>query len=457
MDAIESLLHLGGLTAQGAVALFWLNRYVLTVSVATQLGLTLAALVIARLAAAPLRRLMEELGRNRTWLAAGRLGGLWRGLRALVLPGLWLAGQWVAAAGLAQAGRPHQLVKTVVALLSAWMVIRLSTTFVLDRAWSRLIATTVWIVAALDILGFLDVTLRSLDEIGMDFGAIHLSLLLVIKTFFSLALLLWLAGGLSRALERRILSLPNLSPSAQVLFTKLVKVTLVTLGVVLALHSVGIDLTAFALVSGGIGLGIGFGLQKVVSNLMSGLTLLMDKSIKPGDVISLGDTYGWVSSLGARYVSVVTRDGIEHLIPNEELLTQRVQNWSFTNSRVRLKIPVGISYDSDLRQAMALCVEAALSAPRILADPPPNCLLMAFGASSLDLEIRCWISDPKDGVSSAKSGVLLAVWDRFKAAGISIPYPQTDVHIKAAAASSPLPPGPASDPAQQAPPQEIQG
>ena len=430
MDVINGMLHLGGLETESAVVLFWLSRNVLTWSVVVQVGATLAALVVAGLFAPRLKRLMDIIASKKPWISSGRIHSAWQTFRSLVLPGLWLIFQWIATMGLAEAGRPFQLTKTVTALLSAWMVIRLSTAFVPDRAWSRFIATTVWIVAALEILGLLDGTLRTLDDIGMNFGTIHLSLLLAIKTFFALALLLWLAGALSRALERRIVSLPNLSPSAQVLFTKLTKVTLVTLGIVLALHSVGIDLTAFALVSGGIGLGIGFGLQKVVSNLISGLTLLLDKSIKPGDVISLGDTYGWVSSLGARYVSVVTRDGIEHLIPNEELLTQRVQNWSFSNNRVRLRIPVGISYESDLHLAMALCVEAALAAPRILPEPPPICLLVAFGNSSLDLEVRCWITDPKDGVSAAKSGVLLGIWERFKAAGISIPYPQSDIHIK---------------------------
>jgi len=156
----------------------------------------------------------------------------------------------------------------------------------------------------------------------------------------------------------------------------------------------------------------------------------LDKSIKPGDVIGVGDTYGWIASLGARYVSVVTRDGIEHLIPNEELITQRVQNWSFTTNRVRLKIPVGISYDSDLKRAMALCLEAARAVPRVLAAPEPVCLFTAFGASSLDLELRVWIDDPKNGITSVKSAVLLGIWERFKAAGITLPYPHRDIHIK---------------------------
>ena len=156
----------------------------------------------------------------------------------------------------------------------------------------------------------------------------------------------------------------------------------------------------------------------------------MDKSIKPGDVISLGDTYGWISSLGARYVSVVTRDGIEHLIPNEELITQRVQNWSFSHNRVRLRIPISVAYDTDLRTAMAACVEAARTAPRILADPVPVCLLVALGSSALELEVRCWINDPKNGVTAAKSNVLMGIWERFRAAGIVIPYPTTNVCIR---------------------------
>ena len=171
-------------------------------------------------------------------------------------------------------------------------------------------------------------------------------------------------------------------------------------------------------------------MQKIVSNLISGIILLLDKSIKPGDVITVGETYGWVNSLGARYTSLITQDGKEFLIPNEDLITQRVENWSFSNSTVRLKIPVSIAYSSDVRKAMSLCEEAARQTPRIIATPPPICLLVAFGNSSVDLELRAWINDPVNGVKNVKSDVLLRIWESFHEEGITIPYPQRDIHIR---------------------------
>ena len=179
-----------------------------------------------------------------------------------------------------------------------------------------------------------------------------------------------------------------------------------------------------------LGVGLGFGLQKIFSNLVSGIILLMDKSIKPGDVISLGQTFGWINHLGLRYTSVITRDGIEHLIPNEELIIQRVENWSFSNKLIRLRAPVGISYDSDVRKAMALCLEAAMATSRVQKDPEPKVQLIGFGDSAVNLEIRIWVDDPEEGRANIISEVLLNVWDLFKEHGIGIPYPQRDLHIR---------------------------
>ena len=214
------------------------------------------------------------------------------------------------------------------------------------------------------------------------------------------------------------------------LFAKLLKIALIIVAGLVAIESVGIDLTAFAVFGGALGVGIGFGLQKIVSNFVSGIILLLDKSIKPGDTIGVSGTFGWIKSLGARYVSVITRDGIEHLIPNEELITTRVENWSYTNDLVRQKIPLGISYGSDVRRAIALCIESAAENDRVVSNPNPNCLLMGFGDSSFDLEIRYWVRDPQNGLSNLKSEILLTVWDRFNANDIQIPFPQRDLHVK---------------------------
>jgi len=189
---------------------------------------------------------------------------------------------------------------------------------------------------------------------------------------------------------------------------------------------IGSSLTVF---SGAIGLGIGFGMQRVFANLVSGFILLLDKSIKPGDVIAVKDTYGWVNTLGGRYVSVITRDGTEHLIPNELLITEHVENWTHTDNNIRLKIPLQVHYKSDVRKAIDLCVQAARETRRVLDQPAPTCLLREFGDSALKLEIRIWINDPTNGVSNVRSEVMLKVWEKFCAEGIEIPYPQRDLHV----------------------------
>ena len=205
---------------------------------------------------------------------------------------------------------------------------------------------------------------------------------------------------------------------------------LLAIAILLGLNLVGLDPTVFTVFSGAFGLGVGFGLQKIISNFISGIILLSDKSIKPGDVIGVGNTYGWVNSLGARYVSVITRDGKEHLIPNELLITEKVENWSFTNNDVRLRIPMRIAYDTDVHQAIQLILEVAHHIPRILNHPEPKCLVRAFGDFAIDLELRVWIDDPANGMGSVQSEVLLGVLDKFKEHGINIPYPRYDITNK---------------------------
>jgi small-conductance mechanosensitive channel len=221
-----------------------------------------------------------------------------------------------------------------------------------------------------------------------------------------------------------------LTPAIKVLTGKLIRIALIAIAIVIGLTSVGIDVSGLAVVGGALGLGIGLGLQRIVANLISGVILLMDKSIKPGDVLEVGDTYGWIQSLHARYVSIRTRDGTEHLVPNEMLITDRVINWSYTNSLVRLKLDIGVSYQSDLHRAIALCVEAAANTPRVLSNPSPACFISGFGDSSVDLSLRLWINDPDNGVSNVRGAVYIAVWDLFYEHGIEIPFPQRDLHIR---------------------------
>ncbi len=239
-------------------------------------------------------------------------------------------------------------------------------------------------------------------------------------------------GWLSRSAgfaERQIAKNPDLTPSLRVLIGKIVRIVLLVLAGGIALNLLGINLTALAFFGGALGLGIGFGLQKVVSNFVSGIIILLDRSIKPGDTIAIGETFGWVRSLQARFVSVITRDGREYLIPNEDFVTQRVENWSFTDTLVRIDVTFGVSYDSDPHVVRKLAVEATREIDRVLPQPQTVCHLTAFGESSLDFILRFWIADPQNGVTNIRGAALLACWDAFKAAGIAIPFPHRHILV----------------------------
>jgi len=322
------------------------------------------------------------------------------------------------------------LINPFVHATTAWLIYRLVAGLTHNRFWLRLAAVLAFGIAALQSFGLLQPTFDFLGSLSFAVGKSNLSVLDLVNGIFILLFLLWMSSLLGSAGESKIRQLPNLPPSLQVLLAKVVRVFLIFLSFLVAMSTIGLDLSSFALLGGAIGVGIGFGLQKVVSNLVSGLILLLDRSIKPGDVIEIDNTYGWINSLRARYASIITRDGKEHLIPNEDLITNRVVNWSFSDKNIRVRVPVGISYDSDPRIAMALCVEAAQASGRVLNDPEPRCLLTEFGDNSINLELRFWINDPSNGVGNARSEVLLGIWDRFKESGISIPFPQRDIHLK---------------------------
>lgn len=298
------------------------------------------------------------------------------------------------------------------------------------KAWENLIATSIWIVVALHLLGWLPAVLKGLDGMAMQVGSTRISVLATLKLVLALALLWLLAQWLGRVIENRISRAEYVNPGMQVALVKLSKFVLLVLVFLLALDAVGIDLTTLAVFGGALGVGLGFGLQRIASNFISGFIVLFDRSIRPGDVITIDNKLGWVQELRARYVVVQDRDGVERLIPNETLITNEVINWSYSDRNVRMKIPVSISYDNDPEQALALLAEAAKANPRVLADPAPTTRLMAFGDSGVELELRVWIQDPEAGLGSVRSDINLAIWRAFKDAGIVIPYPQRDLHIR---------------------------
>ena len=397
---------------------FWLQFAVIAV-----------VFVLARWLLTPLlRRALNRLADSCTRVPSFR-----RPLAALAEianPIAWLTLQWTAIAVVKQLAWPGHLLTIVASLLTAWLLIRLATMLVANAALARFIAVSAWSVAALNIFGLLDPVASLFDSWAVNVGQVRVSPLTLIKVALALWFSLWLANGLATLVERRLERTQSVAPTMRVLGAKLTRIALITAAFLIALSAVGIDLTALAVFGGALGVGLGFGLQKIFSNLVSGVILLMDRSIKPGDVIAVGTSFGWINHLGARYASVITRDGIEHLIPNEELITQRVENWSYSNDLVRLRIPIGIAYHSDPRLAIKLCVEAAEMIPRVQLKPEPRCQLMGFGDSSLNLELRIWIDDPQNGRANVISEVLLGVWDRFQEHGIEIPFPQRDLHLR---------------------------
>ena len=241
-------------------------------------------------------------------------------------------------------------------------------------------------------------------------------------------MLLWVALTLSRLIQNFIRGHSDISPRAQVLLGKVVRFTMITVAVVVALTSIGLNFAALAVFTGALGVGIGIGLQNQVSNLLSGLFLLLDKSIKPGDVIEVGTTFGWVKDMRARYVGVVTRDNKELLIPNDDFVTNQVINWSHSDLDVRMEVEFGVAYASDPHEIRKLAVEAAVDAgARIVHSRRPVCHVKGFGDSSIDFVLRFWINDPQNGVTNVKGQVLLALWDKFKEHGIEIPYPHRHI------------------------------
>lgn len=406
----------------------WFGAEVLTLDALVQIATVPLAVLLAR-ALAP--RLSAWLVRVVNWHAAeGTFRPLRDALIACTLPLLWLGFQILFLAVILRMGLAHHVLDIVVRLLLAWIIIRLATALIRNHAAARGIRLVVWTIVALDITGLLDMAMAFLDSLAFSFGAVRISLLGVLRGALALAVLLWVAAVATRLIERRLRRTTSLTPTVQVLFAKLAKIGLMAFAVLVALNWIGVSLTGFAIFSSAIGLGLGFGLQKVVSNLVSGVILLLDRSIKPGDVIVIGDTYGWINALAARYVSITTRDGTEYLIPNEELITQKVENWSHSNNLVRLKAPVGVAYNTDVPRAIALCIEAARETPRVLDNPQPICLLRGFGDNSVDLELRFWISDVPNGVANVTSEVLLRVWQKFHDNGVEFPFPQRDVHVK---------------------------
>ena len=325
----------------------------------------------------------------------------------------------------------NYLIYVAMLLSAAWLLIAVTSHALRSRLLRKLFAYVAWVYVAAAILGVVDDTAQILDNAAFGVGKIRISLLNVLQAGLLFAVAMWLSFTVGNFLDRRIQKAEELTPSLRVLLGKVTRISLIVLAAMIAVSGLGIDLTALTVLSGAVGVGIGFGLQKVVSNFISGIIILLDQSIKPGDTISLGETFGWIRELRARFVSVVTRDGREFLIPNEDFITHEVINWSFSDKYVRLDVDFGVSYDSDPHDVTRIAIAAAGSVGRVdAARRPPVCWLTEFGDSSLNFKLRFWITDPQQGLTNIRGKVLMALWDAFKENNISIPYPHRELIVK---------------------------
>jgi small-conductance mechanosensitive channel len=317
-------------------------------------------------------------------------------------------------------------------LALAWLVIRLTTSVIRNAFIVRLVSLSAWIVAALSIVGQLDAALDLLDSFAIVLGGLRLTPLLLIKLGALLIAALWLTNIASNFAESRINRSSDLTPSIQVLLVKMIRMGLMILAVAIALSAVGINLSALAVFTGAAGVGIGLGLQKIVANFISGLILLVDKSVKPGDLVTIGDSSGRISAMKTRYISVAAGDGREFLIPNEDLVTQKVTNWTYTDQNTLVKVNFGTNYEADPRLVCKFAVDIAAAAPRALKSKAPNCILVEFTEAGMKFALTFWIADP-DGMDNVKSDVMLALWETFKREGIRVPYPVREIRVRGGA------------------------
>ena len=421
------------LTTISHTAWTWLQTHVLTtenlIAISIQVIVILVAILIGRMLAPRVRRGIDFGISKLPGAIATRVSQiapllLDHGLR----PALWIGFLWIGQTALAGAGQPHVLVRIAASMATAWLVIKLVTQFLPED----LRKPTMWIawgIAALSALGVLDDVWRWVNTKGVPFGDRLINVEFIAQAVLMAAIFLFAAQWLSRQLKARVETLPKVEPSLRILLSNAIQVGLFIAAAFLTLTSIGIPLGGLAVFGGALGVGLGFGMQQIVANFISGVILLTDRSIKPHDVIEVDDTYGEVKSLGLRYASVITRDGKEHLIPNEQLVTNKVVNWSYTDNLVRIKRRFLVEYESDLRLAARLCVEACLDSDRVERNPAPKCLLMEFGEEAVVLEARFWIRDPQHGINNIGSEVMFTMWDKFKEHGIDLPLKQEEIRI----------------------------
>jgi small-conductance mechanosensitive channel len=397
-----------------------------------QLGLVLAAAGVAFGAGTAVRARIDIAALALDWPAPLRL--FMRVLVGSAATAVFAAVTALARAVMLASTAPNRsyLLSVAANLAFAWLIIRVVTSVIRNQFLVRLVSLSAWLVAALSILGQLEPTIDALDSVSIVLGGLRLTPLLLIKLGVLLVVALWLSNIASNFAEARITRSSDLTPSIQVLLVKMIRLGLMIFAVAVVMGAVGINLSALAIFSGAAGVGIGFGLQKIVANFISGIILLADKSVKPGDLVTIGDSSGRISAMKTRYISVAAGDGREFLIPNEDLVTQKVTNWTYTDKNTLVKVNFGTNYDADPRLVCKLAAEIAAAAPRATKDKPPNCILVEFAEAGMKFSLTFWIPDP-DGMDNVKSEVMLSLWDVFKREGIHVPYPVREIRIRGGA------------------------
>ncbi|MEP6546293.1 MAG: mechanosensitive ion channel domain-containing protein [Gammaproteobacteria bacterium] len=326
----------------------------------------------------------------------------------------------------------------IIAYVAVRIVVLLFTASLGNKSWMQhwesRVTLFIWLIIAAEYLGWLDPIISTLDSIGVAAGKSRITVWSVLKLLFTLTIFVLVAAWISRWVERRLKKLQNLAPSTRIGIAKFTNAFLIGLSILLGLNAAGVDLTALTVLTGAIGLGLGFGLQSIAANFVSGFVLLMDRSIKPGDVISLSgqsgtstENFGWVQELRGRYVVVRDRDGVEMLVPNQQLISNAVINWSYTDPRIRLKLPIRVSYRDDPELALQILLTACEGQTRVLREPAPVSRLMHFSDSGIELELRFWIADPQEGVNNVRSEVNRTIWRLFKEHKITIPVAQREI------------------------------
>jgi len=368
-------------------------------------------------------------------------------LEAMVVIAPYVAGLaivFMARTVIAAASLGTAVLEQAVRLAIALVVIR-ALVFALRRSLSpnnRLkrfenkAALAVWVLVAFQMLGWLDAVKAALDSYGLSTGESRITVWSVIAALFAVSAFVIASLWVARWVDRRVSGIDALAPSTRIGIIKSSYAFFIGFGILLGLRASGVDLTALTVFSGAIGLGLGFGLQAIAANFVSGFVLLVDKSIKPGDVISFTGTtgtsthgFGWVEELRGRYIVIRDRDGVATLVPNQNVITQQVINWSYGHPKVRLRLPVRISYRDDVELALKLLLDAANDHPRILGDPAPVSRLMDFADYGMEVEVRFWIGDPAEGVNNVRSDVNRKIWALFRKHGITIPPAQRELRI----------------------------